>query len=149
MKKQLKKFCERFKMQELRSKLDGMELASQHIVMSKDLNAHGNLFGGTILAWIDEGCAMYVMERIKYSNIVTVNMQDVNFSSPGRLGDIVQIYAKIEKTGTSSITICSKAISNDVAKQSMNEIITCKITYVCLDDFRKPFPYFKKSQFEI
>ena len=126
-------------MQDLKAKLQDMELASQHIVMAKDLNAHGNLFGGTILAWIDEGCAMYVMGKIKYSNIVTVNMQDVNFSSPGRLGDIVQIYAKVEKIGNSSITIYSKAIANDVAKQSLSEIIACKITYVCLDEFQKPF----------
>ncbi len=44
-------------------KLEGMELATQHIVMSRDLNQHGFLFGGQMLAWIDEGCAMFVMEK--------------------------------------------------------------------------------------
>jgi acyl-CoA thioesterase YciA len=129
-------------------KLEGMELATQHIVMSRDLNQHGFLFGGQMLAWIDEGCAMFVMEKIRYSNIVTVSMADVVFKSPGLLGDIIQIFSKIEKVGNSSITIRNTSIGKSQSRKELKEIIDCKITYVCLDEKGRPFPYFR-DHFEL
>lgn len=121
-----------------------MELCSQHIVMPGDLNFHGNLFGGRLLAWMDEGAAMFVMNRIAYTNIVTVAMDDVHFRTPGKTGDIIQIYANVEKTGRSSIKLRSTAIDRNPNDGSYSEIIDCRITFVCLDDSGKPYPYFEK-----
>ena len=122
--------------------LKGMDLVTQHIVMSKELNAHGNLFGGIMLAWIDEAAALYAMEKIAYTNIVTVHMDDINFKYPGRNGDIIQIYAAIEKTGKSSLTIRTTCISINDKSRVRHEVINCKVTFVCLDAGGKPFPYF-------
>jgi len=126
--------------------LSNMDLITQHIVMSKDLNAHGNLFGGIMLAWIDESAAIYTMRKIGYTNIVTVNMDDVNFKTPGKNGDIIQIYAGIEKVGNSSLIIKTKSISLPIGKMEAREIIQCKVTFVCLDDSGKPFAYFEKNR---
>jgi acyl-CoA thioesterase YciA len=126
--------------------LTNMELITQHIVMSKDLNAHGNLFGGIMLAWIDESAAIYTMRKIGYTNIVTVNMDDVNFKTPGKNGDIIQIYAGIERVGNSSLIIKTKSISLPIGKMEAREIIQCKVTFVCLDDIGKPFAYFEKNK---
>jgi acyl-CoA hydrolase len=123
--------------------LKGMELVTQHIVMSKELNAHGNLFGGVMLAWIDEAAALYAMEKIAYTNIVTVNMDDINFKYPGKNGDIIQIHAAIEKTGKSSLTIRTTSISINSKSRERHEVINCKVTFVCLDGSGKPFPYFE------
>ena len=119
-----------------------MDLVTQHIVMSKELNAHGNLFGGIMLAWIDEAAALYAMEKIAYTNIVIVHMDDINFKYPRRNGDIIQIYAAIEKTGKSSLTIKTMCISINNKSRVKNEVINCKVTFVCLDSGGKPFPYF-------
>lgn len=132
----------------LDDKLQGMELSTQHIVMSRDLNQHGFLFGGQMLAWIDEGCAMFVMEKIAYSNIVTVSMDNIVFRSPGRLGDIIQIFSKIEKIGKSSITIRTTSIAKNQKTKEVREIIDCRVTYVCLDENGKAFPYFLKFDSE-
>ncbi len=126
--------------------LTNMELITQHIVMSKDLNAHGNLFGGIMLAWIDESAAIYTMRKIGYTNIVTVNMDDVNFKTPGKNGDIIQIYAGIERVGNSSLIIKTKSISLPIGKMEAREIIQCKVTFVCLDDIGKPFAYLEKNK---
>lgn len=123
--------------------ITGMDLVTQHIVMSKDLNSHGNLFGGIMLAWIDEAAALYAMEKIAYTNIVTVNMDDVNFKYPGRNGDIIQIHASIEKTGKSSLTVRTVALSINEKSRVRNEVIHCRVTFVCLDAGGKPFPYFE------
>lgn len=118
-----------------------MELITQHIVMAKDLNAHGNLFGGIMLAWLDEASAIYAMRRLMYTNIVTVSMDDVSFKTPGRLGDIIQIFSEIEKVGRSSIHIKTSAFSIGNKQSEKKEIIQCKIIFVCLDGSGKPFPY--------
>ncbi|MCC6275078.1 MAG: acyl-CoA thioesterase [Leptospiraceae bacterium] len=126
--------------------LENMDLVTQHIIMSKDLNAHGNLFGGIMLAWVDEAAALYVMEKISYTNIVTVNMDDIYFQNPGRNGDIIQIYASIEKKGSSSLTVRTTAISFNSVSKERKEIISCKVVFVCLDENRKPFAFFRKDR---
>ncbi|MCE9498993.1 MAG: acyl-CoA thioesterase [Leptospira sp.] len=125
---------------------ENMDLVTQHIIMSKDLNSHGNLFGGTILAWVDEAAALYAMKQISYSNIVTVNIDDVNFRSPGRNGDFVQIYSAIEKTGNSSLTVRTVAASYNSVTKEKREIINCKVRFVCLDEKGRPFPFFQKKK---
>jgi len=117
-----------------------MELVTQHFIMSKDLNAFGNVFGGTVLAWLDEAGAVYVMQKINYKNIVTVSMDNVNFRNPAKMGDILQIFAETIRTGKSSIRVRVEAIARD-NNQPDRVIIDCEITYVCLKD-GKPYPHF-------
>ena len=65
--------------------------------MGRHLNSHQNLFGGVILSWLDVGAAVYTMEKIQYSNIVTVAMENVFFKNPGKPGDNVKIFGKVKK----------------------------------------------------
>ncbi len=125
------------------SKLRSMDLVTQHLVQPDDLNYHNNLFGGQLLSWIDEGVAMFVMTKIRYTNIVTVSMANVAFRSPGKAGDIIQIYGKIAKTGRSSVTALTIAITNNPETGVRKEVIESEITYVCLGSNGKPIPYFE------
>lgn len=129
--------------EQLKKKISEMELVTQHLVQPGYLNYHGNLFGGAMLSWLDEGVAMYTMGRIQFTNIVTASMKDVKFKSPGKLGDIIQIYGKIDRVGKASIDIKAIAVSNNPEKRKLSEIIDCLITYVCLDENGRPFSYFK------
>lgn len=122
---------------------EGMELVTQHLVMAASLNAHGNLFGGIMLAWLDEAAAIFGMRKIGYTNIVTVNMDDVDFKTPGRNGDMIQIYACIEKQGRSSFTVRTTAMSLQRDTLEEREVISCRITFVCLNQEGKPFPFFE------
>lgn len=122
------------------------EVATRHIVMERDLNPYGHLFGGSMLAWLDEGAALYLQEKIGYRDFVTVSMDNVDFVSPGRRGDSIQILCRVVRTGRSSVTVEAKAASYDVVEGSVREIITCRITYVCLKD-NKPYAYFQSEQY--
>ncbi|TGL47268.1 acyl-CoA thioesterase [Leptospira kemamanensis] len=127
----------------IQNKLRDMELVTQHLVQPDDLNYHNNLFGGKMLSWIDEGMAMYVMNKIRYTNIVTMSMDNVVFRSPARAGDIIQIYGKIVKYGKSSITSRTLAITNHPQTGKMSAVIESDITYVCLGENGKPTAYFR------
>lgn len=130
-------------------KLVGMELVTQHLVQPDDLNYHNNLFGGKMLSWIDEGMAMYVMNKIRYTNIVTMSMDNVVFRSPARAGDIIQIYGKIVKVGKSSVTSRTLAVTNHPMTGKMSTVIESDITYVCLGENGKPVAYFRNFNLPI
>ena len=118
------------------------EIVTRHIVMERDLNAFGNLFGGIMLAWLDEASALYVMDKIGFADFVTVSLDNVNFRTPARRGDAVVLYSRIQKVGRSSITIQSRALVHEPVTGKKEEIIDCRITFVCLKD-GKPFAYFE------
>ncbi len=126
--------------------MSDFEIVTRHIVMERDLNAFGNLFGGVMLAWLDEGSALYVMERIGYADFVTVSMDNVNFRTPARRGDAVVIYCRTVKTGRSSITMETKAFVHEPGTGAKREVITCLVTFVCLRDGR-PYPYFETPEY--
>src|SRR5690606_13517328 len=81
------------------------EVSTRHLVMERHLNPYGNVFGGTVLAWLDEGAALFLMEKIGYTNFVTVSMNHVDFKAPGHRGDAVQILCRVLRTGRSSVTV--------------------------------------------
>ncbi|WP_210413596.1 acyl-CoA thioesterase [Leptospira ilyithenensis] len=130
------------------TKIASMDLVTQHLVQPDDLNYHNNLFGGKMLSWIDEGMAMFAMMKINYTNIVTVSMDNVVFRSPARAGDIIQIYGKIIKTGKSSVTVKTLAISNNPQTGKLAEVIESEISYVCLDDKGKPYFHFRNFKIQ-
>ena len=129
-----------------REDLAGWDIVTRHIVMERDLNAFGNLFGGVMLAWLDEGSALYVMDRIGYADFVTVSMDDVNFRAPARRGDAVVIYSRVAKTGKSSITLDARAVVHEPGTARRHEVINCRITFVCLRD-GKPYAYFQSRPY--
>ena len=129
------------------SDLGNFDIVTRHIVMERDLNAFGNLFGGVMLSWLDEGSALYVMEEIGYADFVTVSMDNVSFRTPARRGDAVVIYCRTVKTGRSSITMETKAFVHEPGTGTKREVINCFITFVCLQG-GKPYPYFESAEYE-
>ena len=74
------------------------------VMMPKDANYLGTIFGGIILSNIDLAGAV---EAHQYSGqkIVTVAMHEVKFIAPVFVGDLVSFYAEKLKIGNTSITI--------------------------------------------
>ena len=62
-----------------------MELISTHICMKKDIGVHNNLFGGIMLAWLDEAGAAFTSQQIDSPNILTLKMSEVLFKEPIRV----------------------------------------------------------------
>lgn len=74
------------------------------IMMPKDTNALGTIFGGVILSYIDQAGAVEA-HRSCPGRIVTVSMHEVVFHAPVFVGDLVSFYTSTERVGTSSITV--------------------------------------------
>ncbi len=112
-----------------------MEFRTRKIVMPAHLNGAGNLFGGQALAWIDEEAAVYAACQLGDSNVVTKFISDINFQSPGKLNDIVEIGCDVVNIGRTSITICC-VLRNKTTKRDM--LTVDKMVFVLLDADGKP-----------
>ncbi|MBP1840899.1 acyl-CoA thioesterase [Formosa algae] len=82
-----------------------MRFHTRKWVKPEDLNANGTLFGGKLLAWIDEEAALYSIIQLENSKVVTKYMSEINFMSSARQGDIVEIGIAVENFGKSSLTL--------------------------------------------
>jgi acyl-CoA hydrolase len=115
-----------------------MRFFSRKLIKPEDLNAHGTLFGGTVLSWIDEESAIFVTCQLDKGNIVTKYMSEINFVSSAKLGDIIEIGMETVKFGTTSITVRCE-VRNKFTKDTIIKID--KIIFVHLDKEGKPTPH--------
>jgi len=74
------------------------------VLMPKDTNAIGTIFGGVILSYIDQAGAVEAHRHCS-GKIVTVAMREVVFHAPVFVGDLVSFYTTTRRVGTTSITV--------------------------------------------
>ena len=86
-----------------------MRFHTRKWVKPEDLNPNGTLFGGKLLAWIDEELALYTIIQLENSRIVTKHMSEINFRSSAKQGDIIEIGIDVIKFGNSSIVLKCEA----------------------------------------
>ena len=105
----------------------------RYLVTAPDLNAHGSLHGGILMKWVDEACG--IEARLMTNHVcATVHINDISFCDTARLGDIIEISVKHQKTGNTSITFSANAfvlVTGDVAKRKIASFD--KVVFVSID----------------
>lgn len=114
-----------------------MQFFSRKLIKPEDLNAHGTLFGGSVLSWIDEEAAIFTTCQLGKGNIVTKYMTEINFVSSAELGDIIEIGMETVKFGRTSITIRCE-VRHKFSKKTIIKID--EIVFVHLEN-GKPTPH--------
>ena len=110
------------------------------IMMPKDTNAHGTIFGGVILSYIDQAAAVEA-KRHGAPVIVTVAMREVVFHEPVHVGDIVSFYTRLVRIGRTSITIAVQVFAQTGEGLGQRVKVTeAEVTFVNLDKNRRPAP---------
>jgi acyl-CoA thioesterase YciA len=117
-----------------------MELITTHPVKKQDLGFHGNLFGGTLLSWIDSSAASYAIQVCDTPRMVTLKIDECLFQRPAKEGQLLKIYAKVLKFGRTSITIYLEARSHNVYSGQQNVVLKTNITFVRIDEQGDPVP---------
>lgn len=112
-----------------------MRFHTRKWVKPEDLNPNGTLFGGKLLAWIDEELALYTIIQLENARIVTKYMSEINFRSSARQGDIIEIGIDVVKFGRSSIELICEA-RNMMTRETI--ITIDSTTMVNLGDDGKP-----------
>ncbi len=104
------------------------------------MNANGTLFGGKVLAWIDEEAALYSIIQLENKKVVTKYMSEINFMSTAVEGDVIEIGIDVIKFGTTSISLNCE-VRNKMTHESIVTVDT--IIMVNLDDKGNPKPHGK------
>ena len=121
-----------------------MELISTYYCKASQVGYHGNLFGGRMLAWLDEAGAAYACQACDTPRMVTRHISAVTFEKPVRPGQIIKIYGEVLKVGNSSITIRLEARRHSVYNGSQRSVCTIEMVFVRIDGDGEPVPLTEK-----
>ncbi len=117
-----------------------MELISSHPIKKSDLGFHGNLFGGSLLKWIDSAAAGYSMQLCDTPRMVTVSIDKCNFEKPAKENQLLKIYGFPSKIGNTSITIYMEARAHNVYTGNQDLVLKTNITFVRIDEGGNSIP---------
>ena len=117
---------------------DGSELVMRVMPMPADANANGDIFGGWIMAQVDLAGAVLPV-RIAKGRIATVGVDEFVFKQPVSVGDLLSFYARVLRTGRTSITVQVVVIAErDPANPKVVKVTEANLTYVAIDGQGKP-----------
>ena len=108
-------------------------------VFPNDMNNHSTLFGGKLMSLIDEVSSISAMRHCRNS-VVTASTDSVDFLRPIREMDSVCLESYVTHTGTTSMEVFVKVISEDLLTGERNVAATSFITFVSMDKDGRPSP---------
>ncbi len=118
---------------------ESREPAIRVTMLPRDTNAHGTIFGGILLAYLDQAGAIATRERC--DRVVTVKMTEVVFHEPVYVGDVVSFYAKVTRVGRTSISVHVDVESERWrGNRRPVKVTEAEIVYVNVDESRRPAP---------
>jgi len=115
-----------------------MKLITKRIVLASDIGIHGNLFGGTLMSWMDEAAAAFATEYCFTPNMVTVKVGEMLFKKPLKAGHHVRIYGEVLSLGNSSITLSLEARKYSLYSAEETLVCSTNTTFVRIDDDGTP-----------
>jgi acyl-CoA thioesterase YciA len=117
-----------------------MELISTHPIKKSDLGFHGNLFGGTLLKFIDSAAAGYSMQLCDTPRMVTVSIDKCLFEKPAKEGQLLKIYGSPSSLGTTSVTLYMEARAHNVYTGNQVIVLRTNIKFVRIDEEGNAIP---------
>ncbi|MFG0273876.1 MAG: acyl-CoA thioesterase [Phycisphaerales bacterium] len=115
-------------------------LALRVIAMPKDTNQYGTVFGGVILSYIDQA-GFIEARRHGAHRWVTAAMDRVDFTAPVMVGDVVNLYAETERTGTKSVTVRVEVEAERYLTGDCVPVTSATLTMVAVNAAGKPIPF--------
>lgn len=121
-----------------------MELLTTYPVKTSDLGFHGNLFGGQLLKILDWAVVAYACQKTDSPSMVTASIDKCNFVQPVKQGQLVKIYAEMDRLGRTSVRFNVEVRSHDVLDGHQEIVLNTGMTFVKIDENGKPTPFTEK-----
>ncbi len=117
------------------------------LLLPKDTNAHGTIFGGVILSHIDLASAVEA-RKVAPCRYVTKAMREVEFHEPVFVGDVVSFYTETLRVGRTSLTVKVRVVAerwgvSDRSARGRGEhvvVTEAEVVMVAVDDQGRPTP---------
>jgi len=75
-----------------------------YLIRNSNLNGYGTLFGGTLMQWMDE-MAGIVSRRHSRSEVRTAFVDDLTFTAPAGINDLIVLSGRVTYVGSTSMEI--------------------------------------------
>lgn len=112
---------------------------SSRQMMPADANPMGNVYGGSIMKYIDEVAAVCAVRHAR-TKCVTASIERMDFFEPVLVGDLLLLKAALIYTGSTSMVIGVKVLAENLATGRLVQTGSCYLTFVALNDRGKPTP---------
>jgi len=111
------------------------------VLLPKDTNYLGTIFGGVILSYIDLASAVEA-RRQGPRRFVTKAMRAVEFHEPVFLGDIVSFYTSTVRLGRTSLTVRVEVEAERLSTGTGERVTVteAEVVIVAVDDNGRPVP---------
>jgi len=110
------------------------------VMMPRDTNHYGIIFGGVILSLIDQA-GFIEARRHGVHRWVTASIERVDFRAPVHVGDVVNLLTHTESTGTSSLRVCIRAEAERDTTAEIVLVTEARLTMVSVDAQGHPIPF--------
>ncbi len=106
--------------------------------MPSDVNMHGDIFGGWIMAQVDIAGGIVAARRAK-GRVATVAVNQFVFKHPVLVGDLLSLYAKVVRIGRTSITVDVEVYAErGIPDTQVFRVTEATLTYVAVGEDRRP-----------
>ena len=127
------------------------EVIMHELVLPNETNAHGNIFGGKVMYYMDMCAAMSAYKHARKS-VVTASVDRLNFLAPAKMGDILILKSLVNYVSKTSMEVCVKIESENPITGKIKHTASAHLTFVALDKHNKPTsvnPIIPESENEI
>ncbi len=101
------------------------------VMMPRDTNAEGSIFGGVILSYIDQAAYVEAKRQMPYRYVV--------FKEPVQVGDVLSLYGKTARIGRTSITISVRVMAERFRQPTdIASVTEAEVVMVAIDDNCRP-----------
>ena len=121
------------------------------LVLPNETNAHGNIFGGKVMYYMDMCAAMSAYKHARKS-VVTASVDRMNFLAPAKMGDILILKSLVNYVSKTSMEVGVKIESENPITGKIKHTASAHLTFVALDKENKPTsvnPIIPESENEI
>ena len=115
------------------------QLAARHLAMPAHTNPSGDIFGGWIMATMDEAAAMSTSSMVG-GRTVTVAVSDMVFLHPVKVGDAVCFYTDVKRVGRTSMTLDVEVWVLRQGHDGRIKVTRAEFTFVAIDENGHPRP---------
>lgn len=114
------------------------EPAIRVMMMPRDTNAHGTIFGGVILSYLDQAGAIEA-RKLGCTRVVTVAMDRIEFHQPVFVGDVLSFFTEVVKVGRTSARIRVRVEAERFDPRCERvDVTSAEMVYVGVDENRQP-----------
>ena len=115
------------------------ELMVRTVAMPADTNANGDIFGGWVMSQMDIAGGIAGVDRSE-GRVVTVAVDGMTFIRPVKVGDVLCVYAEVERVGRTSMRILVEAWARRFRTAERDKVTAATFTFVAIADDGRPRP---------